>query len=45
VCREQYPVRFQVLMAVSMKIRNFWDIVPRSLVIVDHPDDGGSMHL
>jgi hypothetical protein len=30
------PVRFQVLMAVSMKKTAFWDMVPCSLVDVDH---------
>jgi hypothetical protein len=45
-------VRFQVFMAVSMKVTAFWDIVTRRLVAVDRhfkrcilppgPDDGGS---
>jgi hypothetical protein len=30
-----YNVRFQVLMAASMKIRAFWDVAPCSLVGID----------
>jgi hypothetical protein len=48
-------VRLQVLMAASMKMTVFWDVVPCSLVQVyrrfrcvywlhHHPDDGGSKH-
>jgi hypothetical protein len=49
-------VRFQVLMAASMKFRVFWDVAPCSLGVdrrlrgaycLHHqgPDDGGSTHL
>jgi hypothetical protein len=40
-----YIVRFQVFTASSMKIGDFWDIAPCSLVEVDLPDDGDSTHL
>jgi hypothetical protein len=40
----EYFVRFQVLMAASMKIRAFWDIAPCSLVGVGGRFRG-SMHL
>jgi hypothetical protein len=53
---KNYYVRFQVLTAVSMKYRVFWDILPCSQIDVDRRfrgasglqhqgDDGGSMHL
>jgi hypothetical protein len=46
-------MRFQVLMVANMKIRAFWDVVPRSLGVDkrfrcemnDHPNDGRSTHL
>jgi hypothetical protein len=47
-------MRFQVLMAVSMKITAFWEIAPRCLIEVEgrfggsgdyRPGDGGSTHL
>jgi hypothetical protein len=37
-------VKFQVLMAVSMKMAVFWFVAPCSLVDVYRPDDGGSKH-
>jgi hypothetical protein len=38
-------MRFQVLMAESMKFRVFRDVAPCSHVEVGRPDDGGSTHL
>jgi hypothetical protein len=42
-------VRFEVLMAASMKMRAFWDIALCSLGLDQRlrgkPDDGGSIHL
>jgi hypothetical protein len=38
-------VRFQVLMAVSTKIRAFWDVAPSSLVIFHKCDYGVSTQL
>jgi hypothetical protein len=34
-CEQKPVVRLQVLGAASMKIRAFWDIAPRNLVVVD----------
>jgi hypothetical protein len=54
---KKFGMRFQVLMAVSMKMTAFWDIMPCNLAEVDQcfrgsyclhhlgNMDGGSMHL
>jgi hypothetical protein len=43
----KHKLRFQVLMATSMKMTVFWDAVPLSLVEIDQhcPDHGGSKHI
>jgi hypothetical protein len=41
-----YSVRFQVLMAASIKFRVFWDVaLCRHDEIDRHSDDGGSTHV
>jgi hypothetical protein len=46
---EENVVRIEVLTVASMKITDFWDVAPCSLVETDRhfrgPDDGGSKHL